>query len=230
MNTTEKAWMRRGYRRERKDAPLDVQDKAMREADVTLTGTHPPIYTDLMKDTGHHKPLVDLAKAIGSLRNRDADELVVYDAATVGRNHKEIIEAMAAIGRTGCKLIVWRPTPREYVWHPDAAEIIALAAEGETILRSAKGKVASGKTRGAAPKLVGAALETAKAAWADPNLTARQAAAKVLEVSGVHVSMRLMFAKLGHKSVAETRLLKPRLPKPVSVKKKASARSTKKRS
>lgn len=215
--------MRRGYRRERKDASLHEQDKALREAGVDLTGSHPPVYTDLIKDTGSHKPLAELARAVGSLRRGNIDELVVYDAATVGRNYQEIIEAMAAIGRTGCKLTVWRPTPREYVWHPDAAEIVALASEGETILRSAKGKVSAGKVLGTPPKLVGTALEAAKAAWADPSLTAKEAAARVLEVSGVQVSTRLLFAKLGHKSVAESRVLKPKMPAPASSKKKSAS-------
>lgn len=215
--------MRRGYRRERKDAPLHEQDKALQEAGVLLTGSHPPIYTDLVKDTGSHKPLSALARAVGSLRKRDADELVVYDAATVGRNYQEIVEAMAAIGHTGCKLTVWRPTPREFVWHPDAAEIVALAAEGETILRSAKGRASAGKVLGATPKLVGDALAAAKAAWADPDLTAKDAAAKVLEVSGVQVSTRLLFARLGHKSLAENQLLKPQMPIAPARSKKKSA-------
>lgn len=215
--------MRRGYRRERKDAPLHEQDKAFREAGVTLTGSHPPVYTDLIKDTSSHKPLAALARAVGSLRKRDVDELVVFDAATVGRNYQEIVEAMAAIGRTGCKLIVWRPTPREYVWHPDAAEIVSLAAEGETILRSAKGKASAGKVLGATPKLVGDALAAAKAAWADPELTAKDAAARILEVTGVQVSTRLLFAKLGHKSLAETRILKPPMPVAPARSKKKSA-------
>lgn len=221
--------MRRGYRRERRgDASLEEQSKALREAGITMDGEYPPIYTDLIKDTASHKPLVRLGDAIQSLRNKDADELVVYDAATVGRNYQEIIEAMAAIGRTGCKLTVWRPTPREYVWHPDAAEIVALASEGETILRSAKGKAAQGKYKGAPPKLVGAALEVAKAAWADPSVTARDAAVRVLETTGVHISTRLLFAKLGHKTKAELQILKPVMPRAVGSKKKAAGRATRK--
>ena len=164
--------MRRGLRRERRDVSLDEQDKSLREAGVTLTGDHPPVYTDFIKDTGSHKPLMDRARAIASLRNRDDYELVVHDAATLGRDHQEIIEGLAAIGKTGCRLIVCRPSVREFVWHPDAADIAALAAEGVTILRSARGKVSNGKVLGTPPKLVGAALEVATAAWADPDLTA----------------------------------------------------------
>ena len=44
-------------------------------------------------------------------------------------------------------------------------------------------------------------------------------------MTGVHISMRLLFDKLGKKSDAEARVLKP--PMPVVVKKKATAKSTK---
>ena len=148
--------MRRGYRRERRaDAPLDEQDKALRESGVSFAGTHPPVYTDLLKDVGHNKPLVGLLQAIRSLRKRDDDEIAAFDAATLGRTHREIVESLAAIGKTGCKLVICRPVMRDFVWHPDAAEIAAVAAEGDTILRSVKGKVSANKHLGAAPKLVG---------------------------------------------------------------------------
>jgi hypothetical protein len=207
--------MRRGYRRERRaDAPLDEQDRALRAAGVSFDGSHPPLYTDTIKDTGSNKPLAELLRAIRSLRNRDEDEIVVYDAATIGRNHQEIVEGLAAIGRTGCKLIICTPVMREFVWHTDAAEIAAVAAEGDTILRSAKGKVSANKHLGAAPKLVGDVMVAAKAAWADPSLTARAAVAKVFEVTGVKISARLLFSKLGNKSTAELRMLQPPMPKP----------------
>ena len=213
--------MRRGYRRERRDASLDEQDKSLREAGIDLTGDHPPVYTDFIKDTGSHKALAERRLAINSLRNHDKDEIVVHDAATLGRDHQEIIEAAAAIGQTGCKLIVWRPFPREFVWHPDAAEIAALAAEGVTILRSARGKVSNGKVLGAAPKLVGNVLDVAKAAWADPDLTAKQVVSKVFDLTGVQISSRLLFSKLGTKSKAEMQTLRPPMPPPVQSKKKA---------
>lgn len=217
--------MRRGYRRERRvGAPLDEQDKSLRAAGVRMTGTHPPVYTDMLKGTGSGKPLVQLLDAIRSLRRSDGDELVIHDAATMGRNHQEIVEAFAAVGRTGCKLLIWHPVPREFVWHPDAAEIAALAAEGMTILRSEKGKVGQGKVLGAAPKLVGDVLTAAKAAWADPDLTAQKAAEKVYAVTGVKISARLLFKKLGNKSHAELALLKPPMPKASKPKRKAKTK------
>lgn len=195
----------------------------MREAGIPMDGEHPPIYRDLARNTRPPKLLTARAAAIGSLRNRDGDELVVHDAATLGRNYQEIIEALAAIGRTGCRLIVWRPSKQEYVWHPDAAEIAALAAEGVKLMRSDKHRVAGAKT-GAPAKLVGPVLEAARAAWADPDLTVRAAASRVFEVSGVQVSTRLLQSKLGRKSDAEAEVLKPKMPEPTGSKKKPSAK------
>ena len=220
--------MRRGYRRERRaDAPLDEQDKALRDAGVPLHWTQQPVYTDLIKDTGSHKPLVELLHAIRSLRKRDEDELAVFDAATLGRNHQEIVQALAAIGKTGCKLVICRPVMREFVWHPDAAEIAAVAAEGETILRAAKSKVSANKHLGATPKLVGSVLAAAKAAWADPELTARAAVDRVFEKTGVRISARLLFSKLGNKSAAEMQMIAPPMPAKSKPKAKPKRRKVK---
>jgi hypothetical protein len=219
--------MRRVYRRERRDAPLDEQDKSARAAGVDTSGDHPPVYTDTLHDCGNHKPLAARLHAVNSLRLADGDELVIHDAAVMGRNHQEIVEGFAAVGLTGCKLIVWTPTPREFVWHPDAAAIAALAAEGTTILRAARGRVAQHKHLGAAPKLIGDVLTAAKSAWADPNLTARAAVDRVFEVTGVKISARLLFSKLGNKSTAEMQILRPPMPKASKPKPKAKTKRRK---
>jgi hypothetical protein len=222
--------MRRGYERERRGVSFAEQDVSMREAGISLEGEYPPVYRDTAKnivyrdtakDTRPPKLLVARAAAIQSLRHWDQDELVVHDAATLGRNYQEIIEGLAAIGRTGCKLIVWKPDRQEYVWHPDAAEIAALAAEGVKLMRSEKHRRAGTKT-GAPAKLVGPVLAAAQAAWADPSLTVRAAATRVFEVTGVQISSRLMYAKLGQKSQAEVEVLKPKMPAATGSKKKPS--------
>lgn len=198
--------MRRGYRRERRVGPsLDEQMASLTAAGVP-DGVRSPFYTDHLKDTKRTvagmKPLAQLARAVKSLRSRDADELVVHDAATLGRDHEEITAALAAIGASGCKLVICVPEPREFTWHPDAADILAVASEGAKILRSEKHKRAAERRLGAQPKLVGQVLVEARKAWADPNLSAPQAAARVREVTGVKVSERTMW-KLGKKSDAE---------------------------
>lgn len=202
--------MRRGYIRERAFGPtMEVQRASLAAAGVPTDGARPPVYMDMMKDTKRTiagiRSLAQLARAIKSLRQADADELVVHDAATLGRDHEEITEALAEIGKRGCKLIVWTPEPRDYVWHPDAAEIASVAGEGAKIIRAEKHRRAASKHLGAQPKLVGKVLAAAREAWADPNLTAPQAAKRVYEVTGVKVSARLMW-KLGKKSEAEGRL------------------------
>lgn len=215
--------MRRGYERERPKLSIEEQDASMRKTGVPTDGTHPPIYRDLIKDARSHKPLVARANAINSLRLADADELVIHDAATMGRTHEEICEGLAAIGRSGCRLIICEPTYREFVWTPNEAEMLAVAAEGVTLLRSARGKAAGNKT-GAAPKLVGNVMIAAQAAWGDPKLTARQVVEKIFETTGVQVSTRLLFAKLGLKSAAELQVLRPSLPAPSKPKRKTKRR------
>jgi hypothetical protein len=218
--------MRRGYERERPNLSVEQQDASMRRTGVPVEGTHPPIYRDLIKDTRSHKPLAQRAHAINSLRLQDSDELVIHDAATMGRNHEEICEGLAAVGRSGCKLIICEPTYREFVWTPNEAEMLAVAAEGVTLLRSARGK-ASGNKTGAAPKLVGNVKIAADAAWGDPKLTARQAVEKIFETTGVRVSTRLLFAKLGLKSAAELQVLRPALPAPSKPKRKTKPKRRK---
>ena len=239
--------MRLGYLRERRIGPsLDVQRASMAAAGINVHQTHPPIYEDKLKPAKRTPPgetrlhLPERAIAIKHLRQRDEDELVVHDAATLGIDTDDIMAALAAIGRQGCTLLVWTPEPRAYAWHPDATEIVGLATEAAALIKSEKYRRASGKSAGSPPKLVGRVRDAALLAWADPTLTAEQAAARVKEVTGISVSARLLYSKLGHKSVAEATLAPPKLsaaaattspevrkaatPKPKRKRRKAKAR------
>jgi hypothetical protein len=191
---------------------VDEQRASLAAAGIDVDAPHPPVYVDLLKPGKKLKsgvdPLTLRAAAIKSLRRQDTDELVVHDAATLGLDLEDITLAMSAIGKRGGKLIVWTPEPREFTWHPDAAEVMALAVEGAQMMRSEKHRRAGEKNPllGAPAKLAGKVLEVAKAAWADPALTSKQAAEKVKTDTGVKVSVRLLFDKLGKKSDAEGKL------------------------
>ena len=198
--------MRRGYERERKGGPsLEDQRKAMGAAGINLLETHPAVYTDTLAPS-KKPPLYLRSLAIRSLR--PGDELVVYDGATLGTDAEDIAEALASITRAGCSLVVCFPEERSYTWHKDAADMLQMAAEAVRVLRSEKHRRAGAKSLnlGAPLKLTGEVLTAAKAAWAEPELTARQAAKRVGDVTGVEVSMRLLFSKLGKKSDAEGKL------------------------
>jgi hypothetical protein len=207
--------MRRGYIRERKGLTPDEQRKSHREAGIDVTFSHPALYADVFDRTGRIKALSQRAAAIESLRQ--GDELVVHDAATLGTDLKDISEAMVEIGRRGATLIVWTPTVREYEWDPGAAEIVALANEAAATLLSEKHRRAGAKRvqLGAQPKLVGDVLNVARQAWADPALTANQAAAKVTQYTKVKVSTRTLWNHLGKKSEAEGAISPPIAVAPV---------------
>lgn len=199
--------MRRGYIRERRVGPsIEDQRKSLASAGVMTEGTHPPIYMDMLKDVKGNKPLRQLALAVKSLRGDD--EIVMHDAATPGRDHQEICDALAAVGAKGNKLVICTPTEREFVWRPEENSMLSVAGEGVTILRSEKHRNAGNKVVGAAPKLVGRTLDIARKHWADPAMTARQAHEAAVAESGVKFSSRLMW-QLGKKSDAEATLTKP---------------------
>lgn len=194
--------MRRGYRRERLNGPsLEDQWKALAAAGVGSDGTHPPVYTDMLKDTKRDTSLKQRKAAILSLR--PGDVLAVRDAATLGRDQDEIAEGLAMVGRRRATLVVCCPDEREFTWHPDAAEIVAVAVEGARLIRSEKHARAAAKHLGAQPKLVGANLATAKRIWAQADLTAPAAAKEVVRVTGVKVTERTLWSVLGRKSEAE---------------------------
>lgn len=195
--------MRRGYRRERINGPsLDDQSNALLAAGVDVDGDHPPIYTDTLKATKRDASLRQRKAAILSLR--PGDVLAVRDAATMGRDQDEIAEGLAMIGRRRATLVVCHPDEREFTWHPDAAEIAAVAVEGARLLRSEKHKRAAAKRVGAQPKLMGAHLDAAKRIWAQADLTAPAAAKEVVRVTGISVTERTLWSVLGRKSEAES--------------------------
>ena len=198
--------MRRGYIRERQYGPsVEDQRRTLGAAGVPTDGTHPPIYTDMIADVKSTpkawKLLAQRKAAIASLRPGDA--LAVWDAATLGRDMEEIQEGLAMVGKRQATLVICYPDEREFTWHPEAAEIANLAAEGSRQLRSEKHARAAAKHLGAAPKLIGANLDIARRLWGDPSLTARAVPGKILEATGIKVSERLLWQRLGPKSEAE---------------------------
>lgn len=201
--------MRRGYIRERRGLTPDEQRKSLAQAGIDLGFDHPAIYADVFGRGGKAVPLAARANAIKSLRS--GDELVVHDAATLGKDMEDISKAMVEIGRHGATLIVWTPTVREYEWNPDAAEIVAMASEAAAVLLSEKHRRAGAKRvqLGAQPKLVGDVLNVARQAWADPSLTANQAAEVVRKHCRIKVSTRTLWTHLGKKSDAETAISEP---------------------
>lgn len=195
--------MWRGYRRERTNGPsLDEQWKALAAAGVETDSAHPPVYTDTLKATKRDGPLKQRKAAVLSLR--PGDVLAVPDAATLGRDQDEIAEGLAMVGRRRATLVVCSPDVREFTWHPDAAEIAAVAVEGARLIRSEKHARAATKHLGAHQKLMGANLETAKRIWAQQDLTAPAAAKEVVRVTGIKVTERTLWTVLGRKSEAES--------------------------
>ena len=198
--------MRRGYRRERQHGPsLDDQWGALVASGVDVSVGHPPIYTDTLDATKRSptawKSLAQRKAAILSLR--PGDVLVVRDAATLGRDQDEIADGLAMVAKRKATLVVCCPDERAFTWHPDAADMVALAVEGARQIRSEKHARAAAKHLGAQPKLAGTNLETARRIWARGDLTAPAATVEIVKATGVRVTERTLWTVLGRKSEAE---------------------------
>lgn len=188
--------MDRGYVRERRGGAVPAAQVAELAWVVETTGTHPPVYIDILKPAKKSKvPLPARGNAINSLR--PGNRLWVYDLATLGTSFDDIMAAMAAIGKKGATLGVLMPEQEEHTWHPDAAGLVQKAREAAATLKSDVHKRARLKHLGAPskwglPGVAAAALE----GWKNPALTAPEVPAYVLEKTGVQISERLIWQRL----------------------------------
>lgn len=197
--------MRRGYIRVRQGGPPKHEQMAsMLKSGIDMEDPHVPIYVDDLpvrrrqrSDTPN--PLPMRSTAISTLR--EGDELVVYDAATLGLSESDILAAMGAVGRRGATL--WIVTlDQTFTWHPDAAEMSTLASDAgdrikleKTVLARRKA-VAMGLKGGRPELLTGRALEIAQSEWGNRQITAQQIADKILAETKVKVSIRTLHSKL----------------------------------
>jgi hypothetical protein len=185
----------RAYIRERKGGATPAEQVSALAAVVETTGTHPPIYTDLLKLGKKSKvPLPARGNAINSLRS--GNTLWVYDLATLGTSFDDIVAAMAAIGKKGATLGVLMPEQEEHTWQPDAADLVQKAREAASVLKSDVHKRARAKHLGAPPKWTPEVAKAALEGWKNPALTAPQVPAYVLEKTGVQISERLIWNRL----------------------------------
>lgn len=185
----------RGYVRERKGGAKPSDQVAALASVIETDGTHPPIYTDLLKPAKKSKvPLPARGNAINSLR--PGNTLWVYDLPTLGTGFDDIMGALAAIGKKCATLGVLTPEQEEHTWHPDAADLVQKAREAASVLKSDVHKRARAKHLGAPPKWTPEVAKAALEGWKDPALTAPQVPAYVLEKTGVKISERLIWARL----------------------------------
>ena len=108
------------------------------------------------------------------------------------------------VGLQQAILVLCYPHERKFTWHPHAAEIAGLAVQGSRQLNSEDQAAAAARRLGPVQKLRGDNLDIAKRLWADPSLTADTVPAKILEQTGIIVSERLLWHRLGRKSEAES--------------------------
>lgn len=185
----------RGYVRERKGGTKPSDQVAALAAVIETGGTHPPIYTDLLKPKKKSKvPLPARGSAINSLRS--GNTLWVYDLPTLGTSFDDIMAAMAAIGKRGGTLGVLTPEQEEHTWQPDAADLVQKAREAASTLKSDVHKRARAKHLGAPPKWTPAVAKAALEGWKNPDLTAPEVPAYVFKQTGVQISERLIWQRL----------------------------------
>lgn len=185
----------RGYVRERKGGVKPSDQVAALASVIETGGTHPPIYTDLMKPAKKSKvSLPARGNAINSLRS--GNTLWVYDLATLGTSFDDIMAAMAAIGKKGATLGVLMPQQEEHTWQPDAADLVQKSRDAAAALKSDVHRRARAKHLGAPPKWTPEVAKVALEGWKDPTLTASQVPDYVFEKTGVRISERLIWSRL----------------------------------
>jgi DNA invertase Pin-like site-specific DNA recombinase len=191
--------VRRYYMREMTGLPpIEDQEKALRSVGLVFE-KNAPIYIDrkpkrAVKGT---IPTPELILAFRSLR--PGDELVIACASVLGGTRVSVLNALQEIGKRQASVLdVGANTTVAYV--PEALAMIAFAERAESqmrvaVLKKARlRKVELGAVGGKPAALEGKALEDARARWADPTLTAKEAAV----ASGVSEStMRRLFKKKG---------------------------------
>lgn len=128
---------------------------------------------------------------------RDGDEVWVARPGIIGASDADILAWLARMTEHGGVLCI-ASTGRRYRWHPDTADALRLVAEIKADERSAvlaKARAAI-KRRPGAPVHGDNRLEVAKQLWADPRVTAKEAAAR----SGIGV--RHLYRLFGRKGTA----------------------------
>ena len=118
------------------------------------------------------------------------DELVVYDAATLGTSVEDILSALVVIDQQDATLYVIE-TGMTYRWHPEAVNIAALARIGSETAQREKTSEARKKrlNRKLTPQVVARALEL----WRDPAITSAKEVTAVLRSEGITVSVRTLY-------------------------------------
>jgi len=128
---------------------------------------------------------------------REGDEVWIARPAVLGEAQADILDYLARLTGLGAVLCV-ASTGGRYRWHPDAREALDLAAAAQADARAAvlsKARAAI-RSRPGNPSKTDTQWEVARGLWADPNVTAIQAA----ERTGM--SVRHLYRRFGAKGTA----------------------------
>jgi len=194
--------MRRGYIRIRKGGPDEpVQRQSLAAAGVNVDEVLGAVYVDGMSVSPKRRkldpndPLPQRTWAIRSLR--PGDELVVHDAATLGTSTADILGAIVAIDRREATLHIVE-SGITYRWHPQAADIAALAKSGGEKVGREKTAMARKRLRevGGQRKVTPEVRTRALEIWSDPNVRSAREVSAILGREGVNVSVRSLYNNL----------------------------------
>lgn len=200
---TEPEILKRGYIRNRAGGPSEDVQRAALLADGVPEAA---IYVDGLtysrkrqkRDTDAPLPQLELATA----QLRPGDEIVAYDAGTLGRSVADITGLCAAVAlrKSTLKLV---STGRTYRWHPDAAAIAALAKAGAD--QAASERTAAGRRKAAAngfpfgrPPVVYTPGEMARLRelWGDPTIVGKDVPRLFKAEFKKSISLRYIYEKL----------------------------------
>lgn len=189
--------MRLGYIRISKAGPSRIeQEAALIAAGVADFSEHGPVYMDVekkrrLKSGDDQTPArTDAIRAL-----RTGDDLAVHSPARLGATRANVLEALEGIGRAGAA--VYDCASGEVITiHPDAAKAIGFAERAESQgqrERAAQARRGITRRAGPPPALEGKKLVLVRAAWVNPETTARMVADEFC------VSVRTLYRRLGNK-------------------------------
>lgn len=197
--------MRRGYIRIRKGGP----DEATQRRSLITIDNIGRLYVDGPTETRKHRqmdPKDPLPERSWVLRHLNpGDEVVVHDAATLGTSVKDILATLEAIDQRYATLYVVT-TNTTYRWHPQAAEIIALATSGGEVARREQTTDARKRLRqtGANRKFTSEMKIRALKLWSDNQIrSGKEVAALLHREFGVKVSLRTLYNNLPPREAAQ---------------------------
>jgi DNA invertase Pin-like site-specific DNA recombinase len=172
-----------GYIRITKAGPDEVtQLDALRAAGLAAPGAG-TLYVD--REGKRPKPGADPApqRTVAIKALRPGDQLVVESAARLGATRADVLRVLSDVGAAEASVLD-ATTGALARWHPDALGAIAMAERAESQGQRERAAKARGRraelgiTAGPRPSLTGETLQSARAAWEDPALSAAAVAAQ----------------------------------------------------